>query len=375
MTSGGGLPQPARIGLDVGPVRDRPTGVGVYVSSLAGALARQIPGQLVVLGRRAEAPLDGQLSESAGVAHFRGRNYHEWLHRHADGDARRAGARLVHYTNASAPIAPRLPFLVTIHDLSLLRLPHLHPRLRLVTVPFMLGAAARARTIIVPSRSTANELRRVLRVGRRRVVVIEHAAMPPVSGPPAAADVLARYRLQAGDYLLALGTIEPRKNHVRLLAAFERLAPARPSLRLVVAGSAGWHCEPILRRIADSPLREQVVLTDYLPDAEVTALMAHAAAVCYVSLYEGYGLPIVEAMALGTPVVTSRISAMPETAGGAAVLVDPYDVADIARGMERALGERDALAEAGRARVAGRTWEEVAGETAAVYAWTLARNG
>jgi glycosyltransferase involved in cell wall biosynthesis len=372
---GEGLGATVRVGLDVGPVRDRPTGVGVYASSLADALAKAIPGQLVVLGRRPEAPLDGRLSGVAAVPAFRGRNYHEWLHRHADRDARQAGARLVHYTNASAPVAPRLPFIVTIHDLSLLRVPHFHPRLRLVTVPFMLGAVARAQTIIVPSQSTKAELGRVLRVARRRVVVVEHAAPDPTLRPAAAEDVLARYRLEAGSYLLALGTIEPRKNHVRLLAAFERLASTKPDLRLVVAGPAGWHCAPILRRFERSPLRDRVVLTGYVPDEHVAALMSHAALVCYVSLYEGYGLPIVEAMARGTPVVTSRISAMPETAGGAAVLVDPHDVADIARGIERALGQRDVLAAAGRRRVGRRAWSDVAGETVEVYAWTLRRTG
>ena len=364
-----------RVAFDVAPVKEAPTGVGVYAASLATALSERLGERLVVIGRRDEAKLDGRLTDAAGWYSFRGRNYHEWLQRHAESDARRGSAGLVHYTNASAPLYSRVPFVVTVHDLSLLRYPRLHPRLRLATLPLMLAAIARARLVLVPSSATRRELQRVLRVSGRRIVVVRHAlpeGRAGLSGTQVGA-VLARYRLAAGQYLLAVGTVEPRKNHRRVLAAFERLAADRPDLKLVFAGPIGWHADSILHAVEQSPLRERVVLTGYLPAAELDALIGASTAVCYVSLYEGYGFPIIEAMALGAPVVTSNVSAMPETAGGAAVLVDPSDVGSIVRGIELALGRRDELAGAGRAWAARRSWHDVAGETAEAYDWALSQ--
>jgi len=141
----------------------------------------------------------------------------------------------------------------------------------------------------------------------------------------------------------AVGTIEPRKNLVRLVEAFELLAGRHPTPRLVLVGAPGWHYRPILSRIERSPARERIVIAAYqTPDA--LAVLTRASAACaYVSVYEGFGMPVLDAMALGAAVVTSNRTAMPATAGGAAVLVDPDDIGDIARGMGRALEDRAAL--------------------------------
>jgi glycosyltransferase involved in cell wall biosynthesis len=362
-----------RLALDVAPVRQRPTGVGVYARSLATGLAPVLPGELTLIGLRADVDLGPSIPPSVARVPFDGRNYQQWLQFRADRVSRRAGAHLVHYTNASAPVMTRLPFVLTVHDLSLLRMPRSHPAMRLATLPMSLAAIGRARSIIVPSRSTARELSRLLRVASRRVTVVEHAQSSSLSTVVPDPTVVDRLGLAGCRYLLSVGTVEPRKNHRRLIGAFESLAARDPDLRLVLVGDPGWRSEPIYRRIAASPVADRIVMAGYVPDAALAALIAGSAAVCYISTYEGFGLPVIEAMAVGAAVVTSRVSSLPQAAGGAGVLVDPFDQADIARGIAEAMARRDELVAAGWTRTRGRTWRDVALETVEVYRWALRR--
>lgn len=370
-----------RLALDVAPVRADPAGVGVYAASLALALARRDPGALTLIGAREDAWALHEIPASVRRLPFRAPsfhvrvapNYHAWLQLHADAQARQAGARLAHYTNAAAPLLTRVPFVLTVHDLSVLRLPHLHPFGRVATAPITIAAIARARAIVVPSNWVRRELTRI-GVSGRRVVVIEHAkseAMPEGDGSD---EILPRFGLTKGNYVLTIGTIEPRKNIVRLIDAWEQVAAGQPGLRLVLAGAPGWRRSSIDARLEQSPLRDRIVVTGYLRHAEIGALIRSAAVMSYVSVYEGFGMPIVEAMALGAPVVTSDRTSMPQAAGGAAVLVNPFDVDDIARGIREAIARRDELAAAGMARVAKRTWADVAEEHWAVYERALTKS-
>jgi len=369
-----------RLALDVASVRSEPAGVGIYAGSLCGALARLAPDRLTLIGARDEATTLGTARSrvqkmrfhAPGLPTVLAPNYHAWLQVYADRDARAVGANLVHFTNAAAPIRSSLPFVLTVHDLSIIRLPHFHPRLRIATLPITLAAIARARAVIVPSDWVRGELIRGLRVSGRRVVVVQHAASEPKPETTDARAILARYGLGRGRYLMSVGTIEPRKNVVRLVAAFETLAAEDAELRLVLAGAPGWRRAAIERRIHASPYADRILVTGYLSGADVVALTREAAAFCYVSTYEGYGLPVIEALALGAPVVTSNTTSMPQAAGGAAVLVDPHDVSDIVRGIREAIARREELAIAGPARAAGRTWDDVALEHWAVYEWALA---
>jgi glycosyltransferase involved in cell wall biosynthesis len=288
----------------------------------------------------------------------------------AELDAVAVGARLVHYTNAAAPLAARLPYVLTVHDLSVARMPWTHPLARWPIVPINLVAMARARAVIVPSRFTARELGRI-GVSQRRVVVIPHAAAIDQAAAAPGTAVLARLGLEARRYILYFGTVEPRKNIERLVGAFERLAAVEPDLKLVLAGARGWRSDGIDRRIADSPARSLISLTGYLPDDELGELIRESGAVAYVSLYEGFGMPVLDAMAIGAAVVTSRTTAMPDAAGGAAVLVDPRDETDIANGIVRALAQHDDLVQRGRERAGRRTWADVAGQHRDVYRHAL----
>ena len=194
---------------------------------------------------------------------------------------------------------------------------------------------------------TRGELVDLLGVDEGRVRVVRNGVGPPFSpdGPRA-----------EGEYILAVSTLEPRKNLARLVEGFRR---AGLGLELRVAGAPGW---------GDVAVEgEQVRLLGEVEDNELAALYRGAACVAYVSLYEGFGLPVLEALACGAPVVTARGGACEEVAAGAAELVDPLDPDDIAAGLRRATGSNGELRELGLARARELTWERTARETLAVY--------
>jgi alpha-1,3-rhamnosyl/mannosyltransferase len=365
-----------RIALDVAPILANPAGVGLYAALLARGLVNA-EADVRLIGLRDEAGFPGGTPSAPALA-FTGPTYHVWIQAGADRDARSLGSNLVHYTNAAGPVVSRLPYVVTVHDLSVLRMPETHPVRRWPVVLFNVAAIARARLIIVPSAFTARELGR-LGVDRRRVAVVPHAPTlgasdaGGASGAESADETLATWGLDRGGYLLYVGTLEPRKNVARLVEAFERIAPDRPGLKLVLAGAPGWHYGPIGRRIAASTQRERIVLTGYAEPETLAPLIANSAAVAYVSLYEGFGMPVLDSMALGTPVVTSNRTATVEAAGGAATLVDPYDVADIARGLAAVLDSPDEFRARALARAGTRDWTDVAREHLDAYRFALSR--
>jgi glycosyltransferase involved in cell wall biosynthesis len=200
--------------------------------------------------------------------------------------------------------------------------------------------------VIAVSELTARDAVELLGVDEERVRVIPHGVAAPFepTGPAA-----------GGDYVLAVGTLEPRKNFPRVVLAAERAG-----IDVRVAGGAGWGGVDV-----DS--------LGFVDDDELARLYRGAAALVYPSLYEGFGLPVLEAMACGTPVVTSRDSAPAEVAGGAAVLVDPLDVEGIAEGIREAIARRDELRTAGLERARAFTWEAAAKATADVYREAAAR--
>jgi glycosyltransferase involved in cell wall biosynthesis len=256
----------------------------------------------------------------------------------------RGDADLLHCTTYYGPLRPRIPTVVTVHDLAVLRRPEAFntwtrayvPRV----VPHVLRAAAR---IIAVSEFTAGEVEALLHVPREAIRVVpnavDHSVFAP-DGPQA-----------EGDYVLAVGTLEPRKNLARTIEATARLG-----VELRVAGQAGWG--------GVEPIGEHVSWLGHVDDERLAALYRGARCVAFPSLYEGFGIPVLEAMACGAPVLTSAGGACEEVAGDAAVLVDPLDVAAIASGIEAAVVRGGG---AGIARAASFTWDETARRTRAVY--------
>lgn len=266
---------------------------------------------------------------------------------------------------------------VTIHDVIPLILPRTFtPRHRAVVRLALARVRRQADRIIVPSDAVKQDVVRHLGLADNLVTVTHHGCEPrfhPDPDPASFGAVTARYGLPPR-YVLAVGTLEPRKNLVALLKAFARLRRAGevdPALRLVLAGARGWLDEPIFRTVRSFGLAEAVCLPGFIDDDDLPDVYRGAELFVFPSLYEGFGLPPLEAMACGVPVVTSNTSSMPEVAGGAAMLVDPRDVDEMAAVIARALhdeGLRERLRGAGIARARQFSWQTAARQVLDVYA-------
>ncbi|HUJ92399.1 MAG TPA: glycosyltransferase family 1 protein [Gaiellaceae bacterium] len=267
-----------------------------------------------------------------------------WYPHRLEHDAR--GADVLHCTTYRGPVRGKLPVVVTVHDIAVFRMPEAFPpwtrRYSRTVVPRVLR---HARRVIAVSEFTAAELESALGVPRDMVRVVPNAVDAVFSPDGPRAD---------GDYVLAVGTLEPRKNVERVLAAARRVGvPVR------VAGARGWG--------GVEARGDGVTWLGEVADEELARQYRGALCLAYPSLYEGFGIPVLEAMACGTPVVTSAGGATEEVAGGAAVLVDPLDAAAVAAGIEEASSRRDELCALGLERAAAYSWDESARRTVDVY--------
>lgn len=274
------------------------------------------------------------------------------------------GLDVVHASTWAIPPTSR-PLVVTVHDVAFLRDPgHFTPR----GVSFFTRALARTRAeaaaVVVPSQATADDCV-AAGIEPARLHVVPHGAPRWTVTPDEAAAVRARLGLPER-FVLWCGTLEPRKNVGGLLAAFAELAARDPDVHLVLVGPPGWGELPT--RPPPGPWESRVLHLGRLSAADLHAAYAAASAFCFPSTWEGFGLPVLEAMSVGTPVVTSRGTSMAEVVGDAGVLVDPLDPLDVAAGLERALsGEGPTIGAAGRARSTQFRWADAAEQHAAVY--------
>jgi len=217
--------------------------------------------------------------------------------------------------------------------------------------------------VLAISESTKRDVREVFGLKESRVTVVPLAARDIFIKSATLQDklrVAARYRLPK-KFLLFVGTIEPRKNIQRIVESFKALGD--DSLKLVLIGQKGWLYREILELIKEENLQERIVWPGYVQDADLPSFYALSEALVWPSLYEGFGLPILEAMSVGTPVVTSNISSMPEVAGSAAILVDPKNTEDVTRGIKKALKSRGVFIKKGKKQAARFDWDKTAQKT------------
>jgi glycosyltransferase involved in cell wall biosynthesis len=369
-----GVVRPGLVGFDATPleVRQR-AGVSHYTAHLLAALVARGDGRRYAL--LAGRPLHGAIpAGTLGQIGARLPNRTLWMQCVLPRTLARLRPEVCHFTNSIAPLQIPCPFVVTMHDMSLFRYARTQRVKSLFVVRTIMGAVARrAAAVIAVSESARLDILSSLRgVTADKVHVVFEAAAPHfrvMTGSPDLERVRRTYGLEE-PFVLAVGTVEPRKNLDRLATAVGLLRRRGLRTRLIVAGQLGWKYDAFLRQLDDSGDRDAVALLGYVPDADLPALYNLARVVAFPSLYEGFGLPILEGMACGTPVLTSNRSAMAELAGGAAVLVDPESPDALADGLDRLLGDdalREHLGAAGLARAAEFSWARTADETVRIY--------
>ena len=284
---------------------------------------------------------------------------------------------LFHATDfALPPCLPRTRTLLTVHDLSFVRLPAAaDPGLRRYLDRVVPRSVARADHVLADSGATKDDLIDCYATPEDKISVL-YCGVDAHFAPVRDENVLDSYNLRGVDYLLSVGTLQPRKNYSRVIKALAILRDRGLDRHYAIAGGKGWMEAEITDAIAQSDMRERVHLLGFVADSHLPALYSGSRALINVSLYEGFGLPLLEAMACGAPVITSDRSSLPEVAGDAALQVDPLDIEAIARAIERL--ERDNalradLVRRGRERVKQFTWRGTAEQLKAIYDELLAR--
>ncbi len=273
------------------------------------------------------------------------------------------------------PVKQGTTTMVTIHDLSFVRQPEsVMPGMSNYLNTWVPRSVAQADHVIAVSEATRQDLISLYDTPPQKVSVLYHGVTPefqPIQTETALKAVRQKYNLGEAPFILSLGTIQPRKNYQRLIQA---LAQIKAPLALVIGGGRGWHYDAIFGEVERQGLQERVHFPGFVADEDLPALYSAATLFVYPSLYEGFGLPLLEAMACGTPVVSSNQSSLPEVVEQAGVLVNPYEVDDITQAMSNLLDDetrRQKLSVAGLEQAAKFSWDEMAQKLVKLYQTVL----
>jgi glycosyltransferase involved in cell wall biosynthesis len=355
-----------RVLLDVSAVPARPAGAGVYTCALAGGLARHEAVELHLASRRDDASRWREIAPGAEVhaeAPMTRPLRIAWEQASAGTLAERVGAHLWHGPHYTMPLRSAIPAIVTMHDLTFFDHPEWHERTKVPYFRRMIRASARrAAGIVCVSQYTADRLAAVAPPCGPVVVArhgVDHERFRPDGDAADDRARLARHGVTA-PYVAFVGTIEPRKNIPALVTAFGRVVRDHPDLRLALVGGDGWGSVSVRDAIAASGVATRIVRTGYVDDAVVPALLRRAECAVYPSLEEGFGVPALEALACGAPLVTSAGSALAEVVGDAAVTVDATDVDALSSALRALVEDREraaALRARGPAHARTFTWE------------------
>ncbi len=355
-----------RVLLDVSAVPARPVGAGVYTVALAQGLGAHADVELHLAARRDDTDRWADIAPKAvvhGEVPLPRPVRLVWEQARGAALARRVAADVWHGPHYTMPLALGIPAVVTVHDMTFFDHPEWHERTKVAYFRRIIrAAAARAEVLMCDSAFTATRLRaHVEPHGDVRVVPLGVDAARFASTERTRADDLTRLAAHGVEppFIAFAGTLEPRKNVPGLIDAFARVAPDHPDVRLVVAGGDGWGATAVRDAIAGSGVATRIVRPGYLDDDTLVALLRRAEVVAYPSFEEGFGLPALETLACGTPLVTSAGSALAEVVGDAAVVVDPNDAGVLARAIAAIVDDparASELRDAGPRRAAEFTW-------------------
>ena len=362
-----------RVAVDATPLLGHRTGVGTFVAGALGALAGddELDLSAYALSSRGRTALPAHLPP--GVRAVRrpmaaGPLLQTWARADTPPVEWWTGpVDVVHGTNFCVPPARHAGQIVTVHDLTPLRFAHLATAATRIFPALVRRALRRGAHVHTPSAFVAAEVVELLGAHPDRVHAVHHGV--PVPSPAGTAGHGGPVHVD-GPYVLALGTVEPRKGLPDLVAAFDAVAAEHPDARLVVAGPDGWGVEAFEAAVGRARAASRIVRLGYVDKTGADGLLRGAAVLAFPSLYEGFGFPPLEAMAVGVPVVAARAGAVPEVLGDAARLVPPGDPQALAEALVLVLGdagERDRLVARGRAHVATFSWERCAARLTAVY--------
>jgi glycosyltransferase involved in cell wall biosynthesis len=357
------------LSLDVTAVPTNPAGAGQYTLQLAQALDQRPDVELLVVARRRDGSRWRAVAPGSGVStvapELRPLRL-AWEQIRLPSLLKHQAVAVHHGPHYTMPEHSKVPAVVTIHDLSFFEAPQWHERSKVLLFQRAIRVAARRAAVVVcPSQATADELARWCQVDGD-VVVAHHGVdldrfRPVESAPGSDAARLSELEIgstrargpggaggagtaggsgRLGDgtpFLVFVGTLEPRKDVPTLVDAFARVADRHPEARLVLAGGAGWGASQVEEAVAASGMRSRIIRTGYVKDDIIPALFRAAVAVVYPALYEGFGLPALEAMACGAPLITTSGSAMEEVTGDSATLVPPGDVVALSEALDGVL--------------------------------------
>jgi glycosyltransferase involved in cell wall biosynthesis len=380
-----------RIGIDVRTLSGHFTGDRTYWRGLIQGLAAIDTANEYVLYTR--LPVDGEPPKVGSNFTWRTiptpTNDALWM-QFAFPKALRADAIDIAHTQYNTPfLGMPCPVITTVADISFALFPeHFVPKDRFILNRFVPGSMRRAARVIAVSENTRRDILRQYKhhISPDKVVTTLLAAdarfVPPTTQESARQTANNKYALQGHPYVLAVGVLQPRKNMETLLDAFAlvKLGPLAPPHLLVIAGKRGWKNEELDRRLKALPpeVVEQIVFAGYVPDDDLPALYGGADAFCYPSLYEGFGLPPLEAMACGCPVLCARTSSLPEVVGDAGLLLPASDSDAWATALEKLLGDakvRERWSHRGLERARAFSWERTARQTLAVYTAAMPAGG
>ncbi len=277
------------------------------------------------------------------------------------------------------PTLPRTRTLLTVHDLSYVRVPETaSPKLKSYLDRVVPASARRADFIVADSQATKSDLVELYSIPDAKVEVLlsgVDSRFCRVETPEVLMTTRRQYKIGARPYIFSIGTVQPRKNYGRLIQAVAHLRTAGYDIDLVIAGGRGWLEDPIYETLHTTKMEEHVHFIGFADEADLPALYSAAYLCAFPSLYEGFGLPILESMACGTPVITSNLSSLPEVAGDAAITIDPYNLDAITDGIRRLLDDsalHQAYVQKGYERAKQFTWEKSARHLRQIYSKLLA---